>query len=214
MSRSHRAAPLRSAGRPGRRAGPTRNRARWPARRARVDAQSSRLGQSRPEVAWIRSARSRSCAISIQQAPFSRTGCHSPASVARDEVLEQDRTELDDAQRSLAPSDDGVDTRTVSVVRTDSAVAVTVQCGGVTARSTLAFAGDEIHEWIIDSLLSHSQLQRPNSSSGPGPPYDPGNVAKHIHRRRHGLRSGCYRVCQPRAPRSRGQIAEIGSLRV
>src|SRR5688500_6986202 len=146
MSRSHGAAPRRSAGRPGRRAGRTRNQARWSARRARGDAQSWRLGQSRPEVAWIRSARSRSCAISIQQAPFNRARCCPPASVARDEVLEQDRTELDDAQCSLAPSDDGVDTRTVSVVWTDSAVAIAIERHGIAAVAAFALASDQVNK--------------------------------------------------------------------
>jgi len=56
--------------------------------------------------------------------------------------LEQDRAELDDAQRSLAPSDDGVDTRTVSVVLADSAVAVAIERHRVAAVAALAFTRD------------------------------------------------------------------------
>src|SRR6188768_1839408 len=63
--------------------------------------------------------------------------------------LEQDRTELDDAQCSLAPGDDGVDTRTVSVVRADSAVAVAIERHGITAITTLALTRDQIHERIV-----------------------------------------------------------------
>jgi hypothetical protein len=69
------------------------------------------------------------------------------------QFLEHDRAQLNDAQRRLAPGDDGVDTRTVSVVRTDSAVSVAVQRRGVTAGPTLSLTGDQIHEWIELCLL-------------------------------------------------------------
>ena len=68
--------------------------------------------------------------------------------------LEQDRTELDDAQRSLAPGDDGVDTRTVSVVRTYSAVAIAVERHGIATATTFALARNEIDEWISKCLFS------------------------------------------------------------
>jgi hypothetical protein len=102
--------------------------------------------------------------------------------------LKQDRTELNDAQRSLAPSDDGVDTRTVSVVWADSAVAVAIESHRVAAVTALALARDEIHEWIVQCLLCRIRIHDgPDSSSGPGQPKTPGTCS-HIHRRRHGLR--------------------------
>ena len=175
MSRSHRAVLPRSVGPAARRVGRTRDRARWPARRARAGVRLWRPGQSRPEVAWIRSARSRSCAISIQQAPFSGTRCRSPASVARDEVLEQDRTELDDAQCSLAPSDDGVDTRTVSVVWTDSAVAIAIKRHGIAAVAAFALARNQVNKRFGKCRRLRLGIHgRPDSSSGPGPPSTPG----------------------------------------
>ncbi len=64
------------------------------------------------------------------------------------EILEQDRPQLDDLQRGLAPGDDGVDTWTVSVVGTYPAVAVAIERCGVTTGSALSLTGDEIHEWI------------------------------------------------------------------
>ena len=67
-SRSRRAAPQPYAERTALRAGRTRSRARLPRRRARAGARLWRLGQRRPEVAWIRSARSRKRATSIQAA--------------------------------------------------------------------------------------------------------------------------------------------------
>jgi hypothetical protein len=69
------------------------------------------------------------------------------------QFLEHDRTQLDDAQRRLAPSDDGVDTRTVSVVRTDSAVSVAIERRGVAAASALSLTGDEVDE-MVECLLS------------------------------------------------------------
>ena len=102
--------------------------------------------------------------------------------------LEQDRTELDDAQRSLAPGDDGVDTRTVSVVWADSAVAVAIERHGIAAITALALTRDQIHEWIVKCLLCRLGIHDgPDSSSGPGQPNTPGTWF-HIHRRRHGLR--------------------------
>ena len=53
--------------------------------------------------------------------------------VAGLEVLEQDRTELDQPQGRLAPGDDGVHAGAVAVVGADAAVAVTVEGGGVAA---------------------------------------------------------------------------------
>ena len=74
-------------------------------------------------------------------------------SVPRLEVLEQDRTELDQAQGRLAPDDDGVHAGTVAVVGADAAVAVAVEGCCVTARSAITLAGDEIDERCFLSLL-------------------------------------------------------------
>jgi hypothetical protein len=60
--------------------------------------------------------------------------------------LEQDRTELDEAQGALAPGDDGVHAGTIAVVRADAAVAVAVQRSRIAAVPAIAFAGDEIDE--------------------------------------------------------------------
>jgi hypothetical protein len=60
--------------------------------------------------------------------------------------LEQDRTELDEAQRALAPGDDGVHAGTIAVVGADAAVAITVQRSRIAAVPAIAFAGDEIDE--------------------------------------------------------------------
>jgi hypothetical protein len=60
--------------------------------------------------------------------------------------LEQDRTELDEAQSALAPGDDGVHAGTVAVVGADAAVAVAVQRSRVAAVPAIAFTGDEIDE--------------------------------------------------------------------
>jgi hypothetical protein len=62
------------------------------------------------------------------------------------EVLEEDRTELDQAQGRLAPGDDGVHAGTVRVMGADAAIAVTVEGRCVTARPAVTFAGDEIDE--------------------------------------------------------------------
>src|SRR5205814_4151244 len=47
-------------------------------------------------------------------------------SVSDLEILEQDRTELDESEGRLAPGDDGVHARTVAVVGADAAVAVAI----------------------------------------------------------------------------------------
>jgi hypothetical protein len=60
--------------------------------------------------------------------------------------LEEDRSELDEAQGGLAPDDDGVHAGAVAVVRADAAVAVAIECGGVAAVPAIALTGDEIDE--------------------------------------------------------------------
>jgi hypothetical protein len=76
--------------------------------------------------------------------------------VASLEVLEQDRTELDKAKGRLAPGDDGVDARTVAVVGTDAAVAITVECRGITARPAVPLTGNQIDERRFLGLLHKS----------------------------------------------------------
>src|SRR5688572_13949761 len=132
-----RAGPPPRAGPAERCADRTRNRTRSLARPGIRAGTAFRLGQRRPEVAWTRSTSSRTDAISIR--PGSQL-------VPGAQVLEQDRPQLDDLQRGLAPGDDGVDTWTVSVVGTYPAVAVAIERCGVTTGSALSLTGDEIHE--------------------------------------------------------------------
>jgi hypothetical protein len=66
--------------------------------------------------------------------------------VAGLEVLEQDRTELDQPKGGLAPGDDGVHAGTVAVVGADATVAVTVERCCVAAGSAITFTGNEIDE--------------------------------------------------------------------
>ena len=77
--------------------------------------------------------------------------------VASLEVLEQERTEFDQAQGRLAPGDDGVHARTVAVVGADAAVAVAIEGGGVAAVPAVPLTGDEIDERCFLSLL-HTSL--------------------------------------------------------
>jgi hypothetical protein len=81
-------------------------------------------------------------------------------SVSALEVLEQDRTELDESEGRLAPGDDGVHARTIAVVGADTAVAVTVEGGGVAAGPAVSFAGDEIDECRFLGLLHESLPER------------------------------------------------------
>ena len=69
------------------------------------------------------------------------------------QILEQDRAQLDEAQRGLASGDDGVHARAVAVVRADAAVAVAVECCRVTARPAVTLAGDQIDERCFLGLL-------------------------------------------------------------
>jgi hypothetical protein len=69
------------------------------------------------------------------------------------QILEQDRAQLDEAQRGLASGDDGVHARAVTVVRADAAIAVAVECCRVTARPAITLAGDQIDERCFLSLL-------------------------------------------------------------
>jgi hypothetical protein len=73
--------------------------------------------------------------------------------VPRLEVLQEDRTELDQAEGRLAPGDDGVHAGTVAVVGTHAAVAVAVEGCRVAARPAVTLAGDEIDERRFLCLL-------------------------------------------------------------
>jgi hypothetical protein len=125
--------------------------------------------------------------------------------------LEHDRTQLNDAQRCLAPSDDGVDTWTVSVVRADPAVSVAVQCHGITAGTALSFAGDEVDERVNECLLRGLSgfHGKPDSLSARATLY-PGNVVLNTFTG-GGTASGggSFRVCQPITSCSRGQIGVL-----
>ena len=89
-------------------------------------------------------------------------------SVAGLEVLEQDRTELDEAQGRLAPGDDGVHAGTVAVVGAHAAVTVTVEGGGVAARTTVPLTGDEIDERCFLGLLQLDPLSELGTGWGRG----------------------------------------------
>ena len=69
------------------------------------------------------------------------------------QILEQDRAQLDEAQRGLASGDDGVHAGAVTIVRADPAVAVAIEGCRVTARSAVTLTGDEIDKRCFLSLL-------------------------------------------------------------
>jgi len=60
------------------------------------------------------------------------------------QVLEDERTELDETQGALAPGDDGVHAGTVPVVGADPTVAVAVQRGGVATGAAVALTRDQV----------------------------------------------------------------------
>jgi hypothetical protein len=77
--------------------------------------------------------------------------------VLRDpQVLEQDRTELDQAECRLAPDDDGVHAGTVAVVGANAAVAIAVKRRGVAAVAAITFTGDQVDECPFLSLFHES----------------------------------------------------------
>ena len=69
------------------------------------------------------------------------------------QILEQDWPQLDEPQSRLAPGDDGVDAGAVAVVGADAAVAIAIECRGVTAGPAVALTGDEIDERRFLGLL-------------------------------------------------------------
>ena len=96
---------------------------------------------------------------STGSAPPGRERLRRP-SVSGLEILEEDRTELDESEGRLAPGDDGVHAWTVSVVGAHAAVAITVEGGGVAAGAAVSFTGDEIDEGRFLSLLHESLTSR------------------------------------------------------
>ena len=93
---------------------------------------------------------------STGSAPRGRGRARRPLVLRDPEVLEQDRTELDQPQGRLAPDDDGVHAGTVAVVGADAAVAVAVERGGVAAVAAITFTGDQVDEGRFLSLLHES----------------------------------------------------------
>jgi hypothetical protein len=81
--------------------------------------------------------------------------------------LEQTRAKLDDPQRGLAPSDDGVDTGTVSVVRAHTAVSVAIEPGRVTASPTITLARDQVGIPLVADLDLDGRGQYVHSSLSP-----------------------------------------------
>ena len=77
------------------------------------------------------------------------------------EILEQDRSELDQPQGRFAPGDDGVHAGTVAVVGTDTAVAIAIEGCGIAARAAIALAGNQIDERLFLGLLHKSLISVP-----------------------------------------------------
>src|SRR6185295_2553806 len=109
------------------------------------------LGQSRLLVREVKDA-----PRSFGSAPRGRGRARRPLVLGDPQVLEQDRSELDQPKGGLAPDDDGVHAGTVAVVRTDATIAVAVECGGVAAVAAITFAGDQVDEARFLSLLHES----------------------------------------------------------
>ena len=72
---------------------------------------------------------------------------------AASRVLKQDRTELDQAQRALAPGNNGVHARAVDVVDTDAAVAIAIEGCRVATVPAISLTSDEIDECGFFCLL-------------------------------------------------------------
>jgi hypothetical protein len=89
-------------------------------------------------------------------------------SVSDLEILEQDRTELDESESRLAPGDDGVHAGAVAVVGTHAAIAIAVEGRRVAAASAIALAGDQIDEGRFLSLLHDSLSPHGGGHTGLG----------------------------------------------
>jgi hypothetical protein len=82
-------------------------------------------------------------------------------SVAGLEILEKDRTELDESEGRLAPGDDGVHAGTIAVVGANAAIAIAVERRGVAAGAAIALTGNEIDERLFLGLLHKSLISVP-----------------------------------------------------
>jgi hypothetical protein len=67
-------------------------------------------------------------------------------------VLEQGRPQFENSQRGLAPSDDGVDTWTVSVVRAHAAVPVAAEPCRIATGAAVSFARDQVGVPLVADL--------------------------------------------------------------
>jgi hypothetical protein len=88
-------------------------------------------------------------------------------SVSDLEIVEQDRTELDESESRLAPGDDGVHAGTVAVVGAHAAVAIAVERRGVAATPAVALAGDQIDEGRFLGLLHDSLFPQSDGHTDP-----------------------------------------------
>src|SRR5450830_521942 len=75
---------------------------------------------------------------------------------AASRVLQKDRAEFNQAQRALAPGDDGVHAWAIDVVGAGTAVAIAVERRRITAGAAITLAGDEIDEGRFLCLLQLS----------------------------------------------------------
>ena len=72
--------------------------------------------------------------------------------------MQKDRAELNQAQRALAPGDDGVHAWAVDVVGADTAISIAIERGCITAIPAISLAGDEIDECRFLCLLQLTPL--------------------------------------------------------
>ena len=77
------------------------------------------------------------------------------------EILEEDRTELDQSEGRLAPGDDGVHAGTIAVVGAATAIADTVERRGIAAGAAIALTGNQIDERLFLGLLHMSLISVP-----------------------------------------------------
>jgi hypothetical protein len=75
---------------------------------------------------------------------------------AASRVLQQDRTELDQAQGALAPGNNGVHAGAVDVVGADTTVAIAIEGCGIATVSAVSLTSDEIDECLFFCLLHYS----------------------------------------------------------
>ena len=83
--------------------------------------------------------------------------------------MEQNRTELNQAQSALAPGNYGVNAWAVDVMGANTAVAIAIEGGRVTAIAAISLARDEIDEGRFFCLLHYSPQcdgNRPSACRG------------------------------------------------